>query len=596
MLSYFPAIYPGELLYSVLARYQRHVGLPGSMRTMEMLFGKQLTIAAIDLQGHLQVLADRIPTERCMTVNRLIDSLTLFPYVTAFEPPSVQAKVRKAMMCGKVKNLHVCLGLTTSRIRPTERLRYCLECKQEMLTNHGEIYWRRDHQLSSVLVCPKHGCPLLESNVSFVQHSRHEFITATHENCPPHASPVISVIDQATLSHLQSLARLSAALLDNPPKPRTFAGWTAFYRDKMIKTGLALSDSRMDQQRLSQEFKNYYGRTLDLLPNIFDNNEFSGNWIKAMVRKHRKASHPLYHLLVQNFFAQHDRHVSLFGTGPWECLNPLAQHQTKWPIRDVTQHINHGKITGIFTCDCGYVYTRSFNSVTKEAGPPRFQQYGPLLEPALRKLLGEGISRRKIGLILQIDPKTVCLLTHELDIAGHRKAESTGASNNKPAKRLRINRPASSGVKKPASARRDWNEIDRVCIVKLSPLPPFILKKSPPVRLTLAELDRHIGKRNWLLTHQHLLPLTRAFLERTLESLENYQHRRIRWAILELELAGGPVTAWKVLRKIGLRSADHRERVNVELESSRRSRSEHPAPILPLSRYPAGRANLYRKF
>ncbi|ADL55255.1 TnsD family Tn7-like transposition protein [Gallionella capsiferriformans] len=573
MLSYFPAVYPGELLYSVLARYHRHTGLPGSMHTMETLFGKQQVIASIDLQGNLQELADRIPTERNLTANHLIDTLTLFPYVAAFEPPSLQAKVRQAMMRGIVKNLHIRLGLTASRVGRIESFRFCLECTQKMIASHGEMYWRRDHQLSSVLVCPEHGCLLLESNLSFVQHSRHEFIAATRANCPQHARPVIPMVDNKTLSHLQSLARLSTELLESPPTPRTFAGWTVFYRDRMIETGLALSDCRMDQQRFSQEFRNFYGRTLELFKNLLDGNGFSGNWLKIMVRKHRKASHPIYHLLVQNFLALRERHVSRFGTGPWACLNPLAQHRTATPIKEVTEHNNHGKITGVFTCNCGYVYTRSFNSATSEVGPPRFQQYGPLLKPALRKLIDDGVSRRKIGQILQLDPKTVFRLTRALDIEKQSKqckSPSKDAPLKIPAKNTSIKKQLASSPGKNISAsfRRDWVEVDEACIAKLSSLPALIYKESPPVRITFAELNRRIGKRDWLLTHQHLLPQTKAFLDRTLENLENFQLRRIRWAIQELESAGRPVKAWQVLRKTGLRSTDYREKINVELESA----------------------------
>lgn len=576
MLSYFPAVYPDELLYSVLARYHRHTGLPGSMHTMATLFGKQHIIANIDLHGHLQELANRIPPERGLTVARLIDTLTLFPYLTAFQPPSVQAKVRQAMMRGEVENLHVRLGLTASRVGSTGRLRFCSRCTQAMIANHGELYWHRDHQLSSVLVCPEHGCLLLESNVSFVQNSRYEYIAATHENCPQHARPVIPVADQATLSHLQCLARLSAELLDNPPKPRTFAGWTAFYRDRMIEIRLTHSDDRMDQQRFYQEFMAFYGRTLELLPGVLEGKEFSGNWLKAMVRKHRKASHPIYHLLLQNFLAQsdlaqRDQHVSLFGAGPWECLNPLAEHRATSPIKDVIQHSNHGKITVVFTCACGYVYTRGFNSATGEIGPPRFQQYGPLLEPTLRKLMADSVSRRKIGQTLQLDPKTVLRLTRELisvGKSGQRIVPSKDKSKRRPVKNANAGKTKESSANnsKPASTRRDWGEIDRACIAKISLLPAPLLKESPPVRITFAELDRRIGKRDWLLTHQHLLPQTKAFLDHTLESLENFQLRRIRWAIQELELGGGPVKAWQVLRKTGLRSTDYLERIKAELE------------------------------
>lgn len=573
MLTYFPAVYPGELLYSVLARYHRHVGLPGSMNTMSMLFGKQHAIATIDLQGYLQELVDRIPAERGLTVNHLIDTLTLFPYVTAFEPPSVQAKVRLAMMQGKVENLHARLGLTASRIGRTERLRFCSKCTEIMMAKHSELYWRRDHQLPSVLVCPEHGCPLLESNVSFVQNSRYQYIAATHENCPQHVRPVIPAVDQETLSHLQYLARLSVELIENPPRPRTFAGWTVFYRDRMLEVGLTRSGCRIDQQRFSQEFRNFYGRTLKLLPGVLDGNELSGNWLKAMVRKHRKANHPIYHLLVQNFLAQRARHVSLFGTGPWECLNPLARHRTKSPIKDVIQHNNHGKITGVFTCTCGYAYTRGFNSATGKIEAPRFQQYGSLLEPALRKLIADGTSRRKIGQILQLDPKTVFRLTRELDIAdkpSQLKDQSKDALKKKTARNTQVNKQIglSPDKGKSSSPRRNWDKVDQLCIAKLSSLATTILKESPPVRITFAELDRRMGKRDWLLTHKHLLQQTKAFLDRTLESLENFQLRRIRWAIRELEMDGGPVKAWQVLRKTGLRSTDHLERIKAELESA----------------------------
>lgn len=573
MLSYFPEVYPGELLYSVLARYHRHVGLPCPMKTMQSLFGKQNAIASIDLQGHLVDLASRIPPERGLTANRMIESLTLFPYVTAFEPPAMQNKVKQAMALGDVENLHVRLGLTTSRVGRIQKLRFCLQCAKAMIFDYEELYWRRDHQMSSVLVCPEHGCPLMESEVSFIQHSRYEFIAATPDNCPQHARPVIPLVDQATLSHLHCLARLSSELLNNLQKPRTFAGWTTYYRKKMIETGLTLSDCRMDQQRLSQEIRSFYGRTLNLFPNVFDGNKFTGNWLKAIVRKHRKATNPLYHLLVINFLAQRNRHVSLFGTGPWECLNSLAKHRTKSPIKHVTQHINHGKITGVFKCECGYVYTRSFNSTTREVGPPRFQQYGALLEPALQQFIKDGVSKNKIGRILQIDPKTVSRLLCELALSQQVVQETISAIDTSqivPLKHPQVTKPKSSALaaKKSTSTRYNWDEVDRVCLVKLSSLAPFILKESPPVRITLAELDRRNGKRDWLLKHRHLLPQTEAFLDRTLERLENFQLRRIRWAIRELELTGGPAKAWQVLRKVGLSSRIHLERVQAELAST----------------------------
>lgn len=87
MLAYFPAIYPDELLYSVLARYHLHMGMPHVSSTLESLFGNRKVIAAFDLPGNLQALAERIPSDRKLSAEKMIDELTLYPYFSAFEPP-----------------------------------------------------------------------------------------------------------------------------------------------------------------------------------------------------------------------------------------------------------------------------------------------------------------------------------------------------------------------------------------------------------------------------------------------------------------------------------------------------------------------------
>jgi len=548
------------LLYSVLARYQQHVGSPGPMQMLEGLFGNRKVIAAIDLQGSLQMLADRIPAERDLTVDRMIDSLTLCPYFVAFEPPSLQANVRRAMIRGSVENLHIRLGLAAFRVERIKQLRFCLECTRDMSANHGELYWRRDHQLPSVLICPAHGCPLLESAISFSKYSRHGFIVATPENCPRHARPVVPAMDRFVLSHLHRLACLSDELLDNPPKPRTFAGWTEFYRGRMMETGLARSSGTMDQQHFGQEFRNFYGRTLELLPHVTKGSEFAGDWLSAMVRKHRKASHPLYHLLVQNFLDQRDQQVSPFGGGPWPCLNPLTRHHSPTPIKAVAQHHNHGKKVGVFACSCGYVYTRCFDSATGKLGRPRFLHYGSLLEPALRQLVAMGASLRETGRALQLDPKTVVRLAREMEIVASWTLTSSGRcrmapAHAKPKLTLRSDRQSEPfrHREKSDAARLNWTAIDLAWVVRLNALASIIREEKPPVRITVAELERHAGQRGWLQKRRKRLPETIAFLERTVESVKDFQIRRVHWVIGELEQEGGFVKAWQVMRMAGLR-------------------------------------------
>lgn len=575
MLAYFPKVYPGELLYSVLARYHLHVGTPGPMHTLDALFGCRKVIATFDLPGHLQSLIDRLPSGYDLSVDRIIDTLTVFPYFTAFGPPALQARVRGAMRSGAIDGLHVRLGISAFRIERTQRLRFCPECSLGMQAEHGELWWRRDHQLPGVLVCPEHGCLLLDSTVSFSQFSRHEFVAATPKTCLPHARPVVSVVDQLCLEKLHRVARRSADLLCAPPAARTFSDWTSFYRSHMLEAGLAKSAATMDQQRFDREFRNFYGRALDLLPAVMDGGDFAGDWLASMVRKHRKANHPLYHVLLQEFLTQRERQMSPFGAGPWPCINPLASHSSQSPIKTFTQHRNHGNRVGVFSCICGYIYTRCLDSQIGTPGLPRFLHYGPLLEPALRQLVLAGSGLREIGRSLRLDPKTVVRLASELGVAVSWKPrlfdERLRALPKVVAQSAMSLQHASPAV--PANRnissrpRCDWPEIDRVWAAKLSAWVGIVRAETPPTRITVAELERRVNQRGWLLKRRHRLPETMAFLNQAVETTEDFQIRRIYWTIVELERCGAPVKAWEVMRKAGLRSNSLRQ-INAILDAT----------------------------
>ncbi|MBI5922894.1 MAG: hypothetical protein HY847_14775 [Betaproteobacteria bacterium] len=310
---------------------------------------------------------------------------------------------------------------------------------------------------------------------------------------------------------------------------------------------------------MAAEFRDFYGRTLDLLPGVMHEGQFTGGWLEAMVRKHRKANHPLHHLLLQDFLAQQETHKSPFGNGPWACRNPLANHSSSLIIKKVEVHRNRGNSVGVFACTCGYTYTRCFSPSQQKLGPPRFLRYGPLLESELRRLVAGGIGLRQTAHQLKLDPKTVMRLSHELNVSvpwtlkpsgyGRKRPKEETQSRSKPER-------TDSGPKcsKVKSARYDWPLIDQSIVRGLMTMVKDIKAMNPPVRVTLAELERRNGRRGWLSKRRHRLPLTSRRLDRMVESVEQFQLRRIHWAIAEIQSSGGPTKAWKVMRMAGLRS------------------------------------------
>jgi hypothetical protein len=59
-----------------------------------------------------------------------------------------------------------------------------------------------------------------------------------------------------------------------------------------------------------------------------------------------------------------------------------------------------------------------------------------------------------------------------------------------------------------------------------------------------------------LLRQKHLnkIPLTKKYLESVVEEVEDYQIRRIKWAVEQLESQGQEVKGWKIVEIAGLRA------------------------------------------
>lgn len=557
MLAYFPQVYPGELLYSVLARYHRHMGAPSSIQSMESLYGYRLVVASADLPGHLQALVDRLPPGSGWTADRVIEELTLFPYFTAFQPPNVVRQARAAMRQGVTDGMLLRLGIAAFRVGHVTRLRFCPLCLAEMEECHGEPYWRRDHQLPGVLVCPAHGCPLKASAVLLTALGRHIYIAANERSCPNDSPDLVDRSDRLLLTTLQRLARTSSALLDNSASIRTAAEWTEHYRGSLLKTDLTLSSGRLDQRRLEQAFFEKYAGVLRLFPELTVWACRPGPWLAAMSRKHRHAFHPFQHVLLQDFLDQQLRVDGPFGDGPWECRNPLAPHRGRLTISGVGLHRNHGHLVGVFACECGYVYTRSFFLERQTLGPPHFQAYGPLLAPALRAAVDSGISLRSVARRFELDPKTVVKLAGELAIdtpwkgpPEHPSPKSCGARTTAP------DRPTPPVRRRPNSPhfRRDWDLVDRETSMKILLAALHLVMQEPPVRITRLRIERTILNRGWLAARAGKLPNSMGCLGDVVESTDQFQERRTRRVIREMARADETMAVWRVLRRAGLTS------------------------------------------
>jgi hypothetical protein len=561
MFAYFPSVYDDELLYSVMARLSQHIGSPASAALMRMIFGRSRANASLCLQSDLPILAANIPADRGLTVQRLIADHSLAPYFLAHAAPEVKRLASNCIELGDVQHLHMLIGVTAFRVQPVSHLRFCRECCEEMLARHGEMYWRRTHQLPSALVCPIHGTMLRHSVVALRNVGRYAFHPAHRENCPNTAQPTAILRNAVnSLSLLQEIALWSAALLHDSAPARGNAEWGRHYRQLLFARGFARSQHRIDQTKLETRFREHFGAALPYFPGALDGRRLRGDWLAGMVRPHRSAVHPQFHLLFQHFCQGQELQIPPFGVGPWPCLNPVANHGNEMPITTYSLHANHGHQVAVFHCGCGYTYTRSYDPVTTQIGPPRFSKFGPTFVRSLTKLLARGKSLRQIGASLDLDPKTIVRLADDSNMVvpwktGRRCSKSPAKNKAKPKRVFATSAVVETSASiKARTAIRDWKDIDAHWLDRVRILVAQMYREDPPVRVCLGSVERRANARGWLAKRMEQLPLTSAFLKLSSESVSSFQRRRIRSIISAAYRNRQPIRPWEIMRMAGLRS------------------------------------------
>jgi hypothetical protein len=294
--------------------------------------------------------------------------------------------------------------------------------------------------------------------------SRHRFVAADARSCPPDAPAVCAADGGRTLDSLVDLARASADLLRAWSGPRDLRELSEGYRERLAWVGLMRSPKRGDHERLPALFQEHWGAALVELPGTLEGGS-PGAWLAGIVRSHRKAFHPLHHVLLRGFLDalpdgfrvfRSARAAAAFGPGPWPCRNPLADHLGE-PVADalaITR--NREAMIGAISCRCGYVYWHSL-SPDGRFGPPRYRCYGPLLKPALERLAVPGARLRTVARELRLECKTVQreAASYELETPWACKA------SGKPRTEAAPKAPRAKAVRRrrrPPKPLRDWSQ------------------------------------------------------------------------------------------------------------------------------------------
>jgi hypothetical protein len=405
-----------------------------------------------------------------------------------------------------------------------------------MMAQYGESYWCRTHQLPSVLLCPKHNEPLRLSHVILSHENRHAYLTASASTCP-NTAPILDVGLPSARSRLLLIAQRSAELLQQNMAAKTLSEWTSWYRQQLAEKGF-LRHRHVDRKILHDGVRLYYGDALQVLEGVSTTIR-QLDWLDVLCRKQRKSQHPLYHILLSLFLDSKPSSVSVFGAGPWPCLNPLEQHLGECRISTISTHRNHGRTVGVFACDCGYAYTRHWDNEKHALSKPLPQRYGHTFYQLLSKYQQQGFGLRATARLLHVDPSTVQRERVRLN-AFPDSGTSKDVSNKKSVLRKNPNLHH--------LPRTDWAAVDEALLTDFQQAVRTVLQETPPVRVTRKMLERLLDCVGWTEKRVQLLPKLSHYLAQVIESTADFQIRRLYWAAKEMQQQGELIKAWQIRR------------------------------------------------
>lgn len=551
----FPEVMHGEALYSAVAHYHLWSGNDAQSHSHQELFGQRAVRATFDLPNFLSALAQRLPRERELDARRLALDHTHVRYLTALMPSAHADAAIDRLIAGDT-SLHVGLGVNASVVARPEWLLFCPQCLVAMRERAGRLWWRLDQQLPGVLVCPEHGNVLRRSSIRFAS-GQFTFEAATDKTCPADAVPVIEEPNRRLSAQLRELAVRSAALLRTQPKFASFGEITDYYRARLHAADLMITRQRLDVAKFSDAFRIFSSDLLRVLAPAFGKVASPEAWILEMARKHTQAKHPLQHIIFGMFLDQQPTRVPPFGPGPWACPNPMAEHLAgAFTIDRVTERREGYGLVGTFECGCGYAYTMSIHRDGTVHGP-RYKCFGPLLDPSLTRLVAEGATLRGAAAALGIHPRAVAAAAKRLDLDKNWKVSQSAGRRLGRAVAVtlqprRVDHPQIS--RRPPKPRVDWDQLDITTLAQVKNAVEEIRSESPTVLLCMREIERRIGRQeSWIYLRQSKLPLTAAWISGVVETLEQFQERRLRDVIARELDAGKFLTASGAVRAASLK-------------------------------------------
>lgn len=594
-MLFFPTAYPDELLFSICSRYFIRSGNISYKSALDDLFSNRSLTNSIILPSGISSLVKNLPPYSSIDEQKLIYLNTLYLFYTAFLPANRAKSIYNAMCSDDGRSIYGSSGVLASSITQNKYLRFCRDCMNEDKKNYGEYYWHRSHQISGIQCCLTHYKPLYDSSIEVVGVNKHRFQIPTLENCNAKKSVLDDVSKQTQKDYIDLCNKIYENLIKlmvHPFKHRGIGEFQEFYKSKLLEYNFSYYTGRVKQKEWRDYFTSIFNQEVLQLFSTPLKGEL--DWLTLIVQKHRKTFHPIRHLLlmfalnieVADLFEK-DKAIRPFGSPKWPCLNPVCSYY-KVPIIEeveITLSEKSKEPIGTFTCPCcDFSYTRRGpdKDENDKFCKTRVKKYGHVWMSKLKEYSNLNIGLRELSRKMGADSNTIRRYlnnekSNSVKILTPSKRDRENwlilqrnfpNKNTKQLKQeekalyMRLYRKDREWLQENCPKlnqaipheRIDWTMRDNeVLNLVTNAVEKLLNSEEKPIRITINRIGNLIGNRALLEKKLDKMPKTKAYLKSKVETVEQFQQRRIIYTIKEFRKRGEDIVPWKILRRSGIK-------------------------------------------
>ncbi|MHB8130480.1 MAG: TnsD family Tn7-like transposition protein [Mobilitalea sp.] len=538
MMHYFPKPYPDELLYSVLARYCIQSGNLNTINNTEDIFGSsnRNVFLSPELPGNIDMLISNLPEGAKYTADRFIYDNTLFSYVASFLPEDRAREVYEIMQAGQSSIIYNKAGLVSGSIKSNKMFRFCPHCMEDDMQTYGEAYWHRSHQVTGAFMCHLHKEAIYDSLVPLRGNYKQNYISASFDVCRIESA---ILYNDETIEKLIWIAEDIYNILNRPFEYQLLMKKKYLYMERLIEKNIANMNSMIHQKRLRNELIDFWGtEVLELLQSPIEINK-ECQWLNVLIWENENISLPIRHLILMRFLGIEIDDFSV-------DLPTNSTHKEIWNgklLELANKKISIRKIARLLDS--------TPRTVRKQMLKMGIESYweSKNVEHSDIQYSGTVECKEKLD---EAKEEWLIVETENPNISRNQLRKLKPALYNRLVRYDREWLYANSQTKGAINNNTYWEQRDKELLIQVHEIVKS-MHQGKPEQVQWLNIGGRLGINGWFGKNRDRIPLVKEYLDAHVESLQNFHVRKIKWAIIELEIENETITKNKLLETAGVK-------------------------------------------